>query len=231
MSPRLVSLHKILKDETRKKILLVLNEKGSVSYTGLMDSLGISNTGLLNYHLQVLGDLLSKNANGQYLLTERGKLALRVLQEFPDENGQLYQQRAIPVLVISIAFFLVVSFLYIAPQHISQVFFASLIIVISIFLLTGLLILCQNCRVALRKLIDNYSSKSQKPGWRLYRYAVFFNLIIMLVLFAFSFMVTSNLSASHIAANTSYFIVLIVIFLISFIILIVSLFRMLRKSG
>ena len=86
MSSGLASLHKILKDETRRKIILLLREKGSLSYTDLMDTLDIVSTGLLNYHLKVLGDLLSKREDGQYVLTEKGKLASRLLLEFPEEN-------------------------------------------------------------------------------------------------------------------------------------------------
>ncbi|MBN1244105.1 helix-turn-helix transcriptional regulator [Candidatus Bathyarchaeota archaeon] len=88
MSSGIASLHKILKDETRRKIVLLLNDKGSLSYTELMDTLGIVSTGLLNYHLKVLGDLLMKNEVGQYMLTEKGKLASRLLLEFPEESGQ-----------------------------------------------------------------------------------------------------------------------------------------------
>jgi DNA-binding transcriptional ArsR family regulator len=84
MSDGLASLHKILKDETRRKIVLLLNEKGSLSYTELMETLGFVTTGLLNYHLKVLGDLLAKNENGWYILTEKGKLALKLLLEFPE---------------------------------------------------------------------------------------------------------------------------------------------------
>jgi len=86
MSSGFASLHKILKDETRRKIILLLNDKGSLSYTDLMDTLGIVSTGTLNYHLKVLGDLLTRNEAGQYMLTEKGKLASRILLEFPEEN-------------------------------------------------------------------------------------------------------------------------------------------------
>ena len=61
MSSGIESLHKILKDETRTKIVLLLHEKGSLSYTELMETLGFVTTGLFNYHLKVLGDLLAKN--------------------------------------------------------------------------------------------------------------------------------------------------------------------------
>ncbi|MDI9579003.1 MAG: hypothetical protein WC203_02625 [Candidatus Bathyarchaeia archaeon] len=88
MDSDIASLHKILKDETRRKIILLLNEKDSLSYTGLMDGLQNFSTGLLNYHLKVLSDLLSKNDKSEYILTEKGKLALKLLVEFPEENRQ-----------------------------------------------------------------------------------------------------------------------------------------------
>lgn len=84
MSNGLASLHKILKDETRRKIVSLIDEKDAISYTDLMSTLGFLTTGLLNYHLKILGDLVSKNETGQYVLTEKGKLASRLLKEFPD---------------------------------------------------------------------------------------------------------------------------------------------------
>lgn len=84
MRSGLASLHKILKDATRQRIILLLKEKGNLSYTELMDTLGILSTGTLNYHLKVLDDLLIKNESGQYTLTEKGKLASRLLLEFPE---------------------------------------------------------------------------------------------------------------------------------------------------
>jgi DNA-binding transcriptional ArsR family regulator len=56
---------KVLKDETRRKIVLLLNEKGSLSYTDLMKALEIDNTGRMNYHLKVLGGLVMKREDGQ----------------------------------------------------------------------------------------------------------------------------------------------------------------------
>jgi len=93
MNSGLASLHKILKDETRSKAILLLNEKGAMSYTDLMDELGVVSTGLLNYHLKVLGDLVQKNDAGQYSLTERGKLASRLLVEFPEGTDQMERRK------------------------------------------------------------------------------------------------------------------------------------------
>jgi DNA-binding transcriptional ArsR family regulator len=85
----LTSLLKILKDETRRQIILLLNNKGSLTYTELMDSLEVVSTGLLNYHLKVLDDLLAKDEEGKYVLSEKGKLASRLLLEFPDDNNNI----------------------------------------------------------------------------------------------------------------------------------------------
>ncbi len=88
MTSQIDSLHKILKDETRRSIILLLNDKGAQSHTELMDTMGFATTGLLNYHLKMLGTLVAKNEAGQYTLTEKGKVASRLLIEFPEESPQ-----------------------------------------------------------------------------------------------------------------------------------------------
>jgi DNA-binding HxlR family transcriptional regulator len=93
MDTDFTSLHRILKDKTRQKIILLLSEKGNLTYTELMNALEDVSTGLLNYHLKVLGDLLTKNTEEKYTLTEKGKLASRLLLEFP-ENPNLKKKPA-----------------------------------------------------------------------------------------------------------------------------------------
>jgi hypothetical protein len=93
MSSWLDTLHKILKDKTRRKIILLLNEKSSLSYTDLKSKLEITNNGLLNFHLKVLDDLLAKDAAGQYFLTEKGKLAAKLLGESYEQDGALQAKR------------------------------------------------------------------------------------------------------------------------------------------
>jgi hypothetical protein len=51
-----------------------------------MYALLITNTGKINYHLKVLGELIQKRENGHYALSEKGTLAARLLHEFPS-NG------------------------------------------------------------------------------------------------------------------------------------------------
>ncbi|MGD0202613.1 MAG: helix-turn-helix transcriptional regulator [Candidatus Bathyarchaeia archaeon] len=78
------SLHKILSDTTRRSILELLAEKEALSYTEIMALLHVTNTGRLNYHLKALGTLISKDDQGKYHLTERGKLSVNLLQTFPE---------------------------------------------------------------------------------------------------------------------------------------------------
>ena len=64
MTAQIGNLHKILKDQTRRNIILLLNNKTSLTYTELMEEMGFTTTGLLNYHLKALGDLVAKNEAG-----------------------------------------------------------------------------------------------------------------------------------------------------------------------
>jgi hypothetical protein len=93
MSSGFASLHKILKDSTRQRIIILINENGSLSYTDLIEKLEVVSTGLLNYHLKVLGDLLSKNEEGHYSLSEKGKLASKLLEEFPEQESQQLRKK------------------------------------------------------------------------------------------------------------------------------------------
>lgn len=108
MNSGIDSLHKILKDENRRRIILLLREKGSLSYTDLMKALGITNTGKMNYHLKVLDNLLSKKDNRQYALTEEGMLAFQLLSEFPEKTTKQFRLSVLETLFIGLAGFLLV---------------------------------------------------------------------------------------------------------------------------
>ena len=85
------SLHKILRDPTRKDILLHLSRNDSLTYMELMDFLKITNTGKFNYHLKILGDLIEKREDGKYRLTEKGNMAIELLEKFSEKNSKRNQ--------------------------------------------------------------------------------------------------------------------------------------------
>jgi len=96
MSQGIASLHKILKDDSRQKILISLNENGYQTYTDLMSNQGFASTGKFNYHLKMLNGLVTKNQAGLYYLTEKGKIAIRLLEEFGEKKDPYQQNGFIP---------------------------------------------------------------------------------------------------------------------------------------
>jgi DNA-binding transcriptional ArsR family regulator len=99
MSQGIASLHKILKDETRQKIITLLAKRGNLSYSELLEEIDVL-IGILNYHLKVLGDLLQKNELGQYSLSDRGQLAYRLLTEFPNDPPKVVDKRIYKAWII-----------------------------------------------------------------------------------------------------------------------------------
>jgi hypothetical protein len=108
VSVNIESLHSILKHPIRRGVILALQDKRELSYVDLMAAVGVGNTGKFNYHLKILGDLVQKNGNGKYRLTEKGILALQILQKFPDKKAELSQLRVGDAILIGFACFLLV---------------------------------------------------------------------------------------------------------------------------
>jgi hypothetical protein len=86
LSVDLESLYKIIKHPIRRKIVLTLLERKELAYMDLMNSVEVENTGKLNYHLKILSDLIEKNEDGRYSLTEKGHLASQLLLRFPEKK-------------------------------------------------------------------------------------------------------------------------------------------------
>jgi hypothetical protein len=172
----LTSLHKVLKDETRRKIVSSLNEKGSLGYTELLDTTDVGSTGLLNYHLKALGNLIDKNESGHYVLTEKGKLASRLLIEFPEDQVErkIWQKRIPIVLVISQIIYLTITLtLYL----LGIVDFYRLILAISYFTMATIVVYFI---YRMQRKIPASGSKEEKSRMRI-GYAVggvWFGLII-----------------------------------------------------
>lgn len=102
-------LYKVLRDQTRQKVLGLIGEKGNVSYTDILVSLNLS-TGKLNYHLKILAPFVLKN-NGGYALNETGESAYSILRKFDKDerasNNSLYGSLAWLFLPISVILLLV----------------------------------------------------------------------------------------------------------------------------
>jgi hypothetical protein len=86
MSVDFSSLNSVLKHPIRRRIVVALSERESMSYMDLMNLVEATNTGKFNYHLKILGDLIEKNQDGKYVLTDKGRLAAEFLQKFPEKE-------------------------------------------------------------------------------------------------------------------------------------------------
>lgn len=86
-----------LSNQERRNILKVIKlAKDGAIYSEIMGELEL-NSGLLNYHLRQLEGLITKNAEGRYILTPLGEKALRGLYAMTEnlENGyEEYLNRA-----------------------------------------------------------------------------------------------------------------------------------------
>jgi hypothetical protein len=128
MSSEFDTLHKILKDKTRRKIILLLNEKDHLSYTDLKSRLEVTNNGLLNFHLKALYDLLTKDEQGQYILTEKGKLASKLLSDSFEQDSALQAKKKwwkrfwFFAIVLNLAGFIWIFSLY----HFNQIDFVEM---------------------------------------------------------------------------------------------------------
>lgn len=118
----LESLSDVLRHPVRRKIVLTLFERGNLSYIDLMNAVGVTNTGKFNYHLKILGDLLEKDSNGRYILTEKGRMVAQLLQNFPEKPQQT---------VLSMADATVIGFVGAVLTAVNPVFWASVIIALS----------------------------------------------------------------------------------------------------
>ena len=120
MTVEFSELHKILKDPTRRDILRCLNDKGPLPYVELMGLAEVTNTGRFNYHLKVLGGLIEKQVDGRYVLTERGRLAVQLLDEFPEKAVQTRGQKPRSKKLVAAAILLLVGIVAVSSLLVSM---------------------------------------------------------------------------------------------------------------
>ncbi len=81
---------KALSSETRRTIMRQISEKGSATYTEIMQVLGLDpslGSGRFNYHLKELSEAcLIERTNGEYRITDKGKKALILVDQVAKED-------------------------------------------------------------------------------------------------------------------------------------------------
>jgi DNA-binding transcriptional ArsR family regulator len=87
-----------LKHPIRRKILQILNETPA-TYTELLKMLGVE-TGFLNYHLEKLSELISKDEANRYRLSEFGKASLNLVKSVESPVTEIKKDKKIHNLTI-----------------------------------------------------------------------------------------------------------------------------------
>lgn len=75
-----------LKHPVRRQILLLLEQKGEVSFTDIQNAVGIDDTGLMSYHLKELTPLVEQSARGKYCLSEVGQTSIVLFRKVEKER-------------------------------------------------------------------------------------------------------------------------------------------------
>ncbi|MCL1976540.1 MAG: ArsR family transcriptional regulator [Candidatus Bathyarchaeota archaeon] len=104
MSSDFEPLRKVLKDETNRQMLLLLNDRGALTSEELTDALNVT-AGLLGYHLRELNDLVEV-VDDKYVLSEKGKQAYQMLDKL-SENTRLSRRWKISWCLTTVSLFVI----------------------------------------------------------------------------------------------------------------------------
>ena len=77
-----------LKNPIRRQILLILEQKGEVSFTNLQQTIGISDTGQMSYHLKELATLVEQSEKGKYRLSQTGEAGVALFQKVETQRNR-----------------------------------------------------------------------------------------------------------------------------------------------
>jgi DNA-binding transcriptional ArsR family regulator len=75
-----------LKHPVRRRILLLLDEKGGVSFTDIQNAVSVNDTGLMSYHLKELAPLVEQSKIGKYRLSEIGQTSIVLFRKVEKER-------------------------------------------------------------------------------------------------------------------------------------------------
>jgi DNA-binding transcriptional ArsR family regulator len=81
-----------LKHPVRRQILLFIEGKGEVSFTEIQDNAGLTDTGLLSYHLKELAPLLNQSERGKYSLSEVGIASMALFRKVEKQKQYSYSE-------------------------------------------------------------------------------------------------------------------------------------------
>jgi DNA-binding transcriptional ArsR family regulator len=73
-------IYEAISHPTRRAIVKALGERGHMTFTELMEAANVKDTGTMTFHLRKLSALVTRNASGEYELTELGRRAYEAIK-------------------------------------------------------------------------------------------------------------------------------------------------------
>lgn len=144
---------KILKDKTRRKIIVVLHDKDGLTYSDLLEALKTTDRGKLNYHLKLLSPFIAKN-NRLYFLNEQGLIIWESLLDFSYKE-KIRLASTIKCGRITALIGLATIFFLSYKSYVSTEWLFACVIVFSIFLLAIIVLIKFQCnKVICRHFMD-----------------------------------------------------------------------------
>jgi len=77
-----------LRHPVRRQLLLLLEDKGEMSFTEIQNAVGVSDTGLMSYHLRELAPLVEQSTRGKYCLSEVGRASITLFRKVEMEKDK-----------------------------------------------------------------------------------------------------------------------------------------------
>jgi len=77
-----------LRHPIRRQLLLLLEDKGEMSFTEIQNAVGMSDTGLMSYHLKELAPLVEQSTRGKYCLSEVGRASITLFRKVEMEKDK-----------------------------------------------------------------------------------------------------------------------------------------------
>jgi len=77
-----------LKHPVRRQILILLEDRGELSFTEIQSALGLNDTGLISYHLKELATLVEQSRRGKYSLSEVGRASMTLFKKVEIEKDK-----------------------------------------------------------------------------------------------------------------------------------------------
>jgi len=82
----ITNIFSALKHPIRRKMLDKLGQEKAISFSDLMHSVELGDTGTFGFHINVLINLVEQNEEGKYRLSQLGKVAHQPLEDIENKS-------------------------------------------------------------------------------------------------------------------------------------------------